>query len=372
MIQVSKVLPPNFETYYDKITGPTGPCVYPALHLWIHAALYKLTDSGHDINLAQAVYAGLYLMTLALVVSSYRRAGCPPWLLLPLILSKRMHSIFLLRMFNDCWATFFFWLSVYLATRRKWAGMTFAWVMGLNVKMTLLLPLPALAVVLVQGAGITNAVIYEIICVFVTLGVAAPFMGEETFPIYLRQAFDFGREFLFKWTVNWRLVGEETFLSKEFKYALLGTHVLLLLAFLHFKWIRPSSDGLSDFLQMQLKGFGKEVDRRKMDQRLTPKFVMDVLLGSMAIGLLCARSMHYQFYAYLGWMTPYLLWRSNSPLIVLTLWICQEYAWLVFPSTSASSITVVTLLMSQVGSAWLALPYNYPVSSVDSKDRKDQ
>ena len=131
MIQVSKFLPPNYETNYSRIDGPTGPLVYPALHVYIHSALYYLTDHGQDIKLAQIGYAVLYLMTLALVLASYRRAGALPWLLVPLVLSKRLHSIFLLRLFNDCWATFFFWVSVYGATRQWWSVMVLGWILVL-------------------------------------------------------------------------------------------------------------------------------------------------------------------------------------------------------------------------------------------------
>jgi alpha-1,3-mannosyltransferase len=42
---------------------------------------------------------------------------------------------------------------------------------------------------------------------------------------YFTSAYDFSRQFLHKWTVNWRFVSEDTFLSKEFKNTLLALHV---------------------------------------------------------------------------------------------------------------------------------------------------
>jgi alpha-1,3-mannosyltransferase len=88
--------------------------------------------------------------------------------------------------------------------------------------------------------------------------------------------------------------------------------------------------------------------------------VMDTMLGSMAIGLLCARSLHYQFYAYLGWATPYLLWRSGGgPAWVLINWAAQEYAWLVFPSSDLSSMIVVFELAIQVLSGLIAPPVDH-------------
>jgi alpha-1,3-mannosyltransferase len=55
--------------------------------------------------LAQRIYGALYLCTLVLSCGIYRCAGnIPNWILLFLPLSKRLHSIFALRLFNDCWS----------------------------------------------------------------------------------------------------------------------------------------------------------------------------------------------------------------------------------------------------------------------------
>lgn len=362
MIQVSKFLPPNYETDYSKIDGPTGPCVYPALHLYIHSALYYITEKGQDIRLAQIIYAGLYLATLALVFSSYRRAGAPPWLLAPLILSKRLHSIFLLRLFNDCWVAFFFWLSIYGATRKRWSIMVVSWTLSLGVKMSMLLPFPALLLILVQGAGTEISVFWTFLAWVITFGSAAPFMGPKETPIYLKSAFDLGRQFLYKWTVNWKFVPEEVFLSKEFAYSLLVLHATILLTFAHYKWIRPSSEGAWDFTKKFFDYVSiDDPEAEEIERRMSPQFVMDALLGSMVIGMLCARSLHYQFYAYLGWSTPYIFWRAGwHPAIVLAVWFSQEMAWLRYPSDATSSGMVVLLLGFQVVSSWRSMRSKYP------------
>lgn len=374
MIQVSKFLPPNYETNYSRIDGPTGPLVYPALHVYIHSALYYLTDHGQDIKLAQIGYAVLYLMTLALVLASYRRAGALPWLLVPLVLSKRLHSIFLLRLFNDCWATFFFWVSVYGATRQWWSVMVLGWTLGLGVKMTMLLPFPALVIILVQGAGTELAVFWMFLAGVVTLWLSAPFLGRKDAAIYLKRAFDLGRVFLYKWTVNWRFVPEETFSSKPFAYTLLALHVGLLLAFIQYKWTRPSSNGTWHFIRKHFDHWSiGYAEATEITGRMTPQFVMDALLGSMAIGMLCARSAHYQFYAYLVWCTPYISWRSGDhPILVLTMCALQEWAWLQYPSTVWSSLTVVYLLASQVASTWRSMRSVYPTITPAMEQKKDQ
>lgn len=62
------------ERDYTKIEGGTGPLVYPAAHVWIYRMLYDLTDHGKDILLAQKLFAGLYLVTLAIAMICYRKA----------------------------------------------------------------------------------------------------------------------------------------------------------------------------------------------------------------------------------------------------------------------------------------------------------
>lgn len=62
------------ERDYPKIRGGTGPLVYPAAHVYIYQALYHITDKGKNIRLAQIIFGILYLATIALVMSCYRRA----------------------------------------------------------------------------------------------------------------------------------------------------------------------------------------------------------------------------------------------------------------------------------------------------------
>lgn len=374
MIQVSKFLPPNYETNYNKLTGPTGPLVYPALHVYIHSALYYITNNGVNIKLAQIIYAGLYLCTLALVLACYRRVGAPPWLLIPLVLSKRLHSIFLLRLFNDCWASFFLWLSIYGGVSRRWYLLVVAWTLGVGVKMTMLLPLPALAPVIMQAVGMEKAFLWGCFSWILTFGMAAPFMSNNEPFIYLAQAFDLGRVFMYKWTVNWKFIPEDLFLSKQFAYTLLALHVATLLLFLHRRWVQPSSSGYINFVTKYFDYMSiEDAEQAEISRRMTPHFVMSTLLGSSVIGFLFARSLHYQFFAYIAWATPYLLWSAgHHPLIVLGGCALQEFAWLVYPSTAWSSAIVVFMLAFQVDAAWTSLPDFYPPTILTVPEKKEK
>lgn len=147
------------ERDYTFIKGDTGPLVYPAIHLYIYTALYYLTNRGTNILVAQGIFHALYLVTLAFVLACYRRIKAPPWLLATLVLSKRLHSIFLLRLFNDAWATLGLWIAICSFQRRKWGIGAISWCLALGVKMTVLLVAPAVGTILLQGAGLNKGVL---------------------------------------------------------------------------------------------------------------------------------------------------------------------------------------------------------------------
>lgn len=62
------------ERDYVNITGSTGPLVYPGAHVLIYRILYWITDQGSNIQLAQYIFALVYLLTLAIVIQCYRNA----------------------------------------------------------------------------------------------------------------------------------------------------------------------------------------------------------------------------------------------------------------------------------------------------------
>ena len=52
---------------YGQIRGDTGPCVYPAGHLYINSLFYFLSSRGRDIFAVQWLFIGVYLINLLLV-----------------------------------------------------------------------------------------------------------------------------------------------------------------------------------------------------------------------------------------------------------------------------------------------------------------
>nr|ABH09692.1 AlgC [Aspergillus niger] len=249
MQQISLYL--SGERDYTLIRGSTGPLVYPAAHVYSYTALYHLTDEGRDIFFGQILFAVLYLITLVVVLCCYRQSGAPPYLLPLLVLSKRLHSVYVLRLFNDGLAALAMWVAILLFMNRKWTAAVAVWSTGVAIKMTLLLLAPAIAVVTVLSLSLGPSVGLGVLAVLVQVGsheavglakgnlcedlsdielqvlLAIPFLQNNPAG-YLSRAFELTRQFMFKWTVNWRFVGEEVFLSKSFSLALLAVHIVLL------------------------------------------------------------------------------------------------------------------------------------------------
>ncbi|KAL1859469.1 dolichyl-P-Man:Man(5)GlcNAc(2)-PP-dolichol alpha-1,3-mannosyltransferase [Diaporthe australafricana] len=325
------------ERDYTKIEGGTGPLVYPAAHVYIYTGLYYLTNHGKDILLAQQLFAGLYL--------------APPYVFPLLILSKRMHSIFMLRCFNDCFAVFFLWLSILLFQQRQWLAGGLVYSFGLGVKMTLLLVLPVVGILIFFVKGVIGTIVLGGMMASLQAQLAAPFLTHPG--AYFGRAFEFSRQFLFKWTVNWRFVGEEAFLSRSFSTSLLVLHVSVLLTFIFTRWLPPTGKSLGDILYATFSHDGRGRNWQPLFQGFTPKYILTTMLTANVMGLLFARSLHYQFYSYLAWSTPYLLWRGGlHPVLQYVLWALQEWAWNVFPSTPVSSAAVVSVMAVTVGAVW--------------------
>lgn len=69
-----------------------------------------------------------------------------------------MHSIFLLRLFNDCFAAGALFVAIYAYQRRMWTVGSVVYSLGVGVKMSLLLALPAVGIVLLQALGLQRAI----------------------------------------------------------------------------------------------------------------------------------------------------------------------------------------------------------------------
>ena len=184
------------------------------------------------------------------------------------------------------------------------------------------------------GIGTAAAVALQL-----TLGM--PFLLHHPMS-YISKAFEFSRVFLYRWSVNWSFVPESIFLSKPFATALLGLHVTLLLLFAHCKWCRPAG-GLHLLLARRFAG-QKAVPGQsssRMLETFAAKRMLMMLFSANLIGIICARTLHFQFYSWYFHTLPFLLWQVDmwTPLR-LTILFCIEIVWNVFPSTAVASLVL--------------------------------
>lgn len=249
---------------------------------------------------------------------------------------------------------------------------------ALGVKMSVLLVLPAIGIMLLQAEGRDRATTQGMliaqmqvrknqnsksrgaILIISKVLFGYPFLQKGTFS-YFGQSFQLSRAFLYKWTVNWRFVPESIFLSSLFSRSLLLAHISLLAFFTWTRWLTPTR---STFMRARrtvkdvanfylIRDDLHEAELDQISRRISPTYVLTTLLSANAIGMLCARSLHYQFYSWLCWGTPFLLWRAGvGPIGVYAVWAAQEWAWNVYPSTNASSMVVVACLAAQVAGVW--------------------
>mmetsp|Transcript_18443 Transcript_18443/g.27329 ORF Transcript_18443/g.27329 Transcript_18443/m.27329 type:complete len:452 (+) Transcript_18443:277-1632(+) len=340
---------------YRQLRGDTGPLVYPAGFLYLFAIFRWLTESGTNILKAQYIFAGLYVLQLAVVLSIYThvmrsaRQSTNCWKFVwswrlamgCLCLSKRVHSLFVLRLFNDGAAMLLFYLSVYcMVVCNRWHFGCFLFSLAVSVKMNILLFAPGLLLLLLQTHSSWKGTFVGLsICALTQLVLGAPFLARYP-ESYLRKAFELDRTFFYKWTVNWKFLPERIFLSKSLSMLLLLLHLATLL-YLAFHWLKP--DTATSTQTRRYFWFG---------QPLRADYCCYTLFLSNFVGIVFCRSIHYQFYAWYFHSLPLLLWTVSLPkygdnTIVSYLWVLLrnlgllvviEYAFLTFPATPISSL----------------------------------
>ncbi|XP_063234567.1 lethal(2)neighbour of Tid protein [Bacillus rossius redtenbacheri] len=323
---------------YKHLKGDTGPLVYPAGFVYIFGILYYITNQGRNIRLAQYIFCVFYIVMLSLVLRLYCRSKkVPPYVvILACCTSYRIHSIFVLRLFNDPVAMLLCYAAINMFMDGKWTPGSLLFSLAVSVKMNILLFSPALLLVYLTSLGVKGTVKQLTVCALLQLVLGLPFL--LTNPLsYIQGAFNLGRVFLYEWTVNWRFLQENVFTNFYFHMFLLLCHFILLVCF-----YRLSMTYLRSYATL------KEIETSAKTQMMKKKETVDMSTSSQLlllplfianfIGIACSRSLHYQFYVWYFHTLPYLLWcTSFSTPVRLCILGVIEFCWNVFPSTSFSS-----------------------------------
>lgn len=385
---------------YSQLRGDTGPLVYPAGFVYVYSLLYFITSHGENIRLAQYIFVVIYILQLCFVLRIYiKTKKLPPYVLVITILtSYRIHSIYVLRLFNDPIAVLLLYMSLNFFLDSKWYLGSVVYSFAVSIKMNILLYAPALFFFYLINLGLKNTIIQISICAFIQLILGLPFLIKN--PVaYLKGSFDLGRVFNHTWTVNYRFLSIEFFENKYFHLSLLILHILLLIVFMPFcikyfksycrlryiqrqvqtqidakneenrnkaklrskiKVEKSNEEALTKEQEQFLNSFEtvlqkstQQVKRKttkkslEVDEKsnysinfdiLTQLFILPMFIVNF-IGVVCARSLHYQFYSWYFHSLPYLLWSCNYSVIIRFLILAIiEFCWNTYPSTIFSSI----------------------------------
>lgn len=322
------------ERDYSKVSGDSGPLVYPAGFVYTFQQIrwiVGISDPDLMIRYGQILFGAVYLATTAIVMRMYRSCGIRQyWPYVLLILSRRIHSIYILRMFNDTICMFFLYLALLSLINGRYMTGAILYSFSVSIKMNTLLFLPGLILTLYLQCGFKRLVLLSSAMGAVQVILGLPFLIQ--YPrAYLSCAFDFKRQFLYKWTVNWRFLDESVFLSSVFAKGLLLTQLISLSLWAYYR-------------------VGRRLDWSQFPPKSKTKLggdaVVRIIAESNMIGIICARSLHYQFYSWYFHLIPVMAsskkdGASQRAMVALVLFLAIEWAWNVFPSTSSSSLTLL-------------------------------
>lgn len=388
------------ELDYSRIVGDTGPIVYPAGFVQVYQFLLWLSDGGINIRRVQFFFSYLLTFTVAMSSVAYTMVeGIQPWPMYLLILSKRLISIYVLRLFNDCFTTcamvgvvvilqqVSYWYKSLNGTLVFLANVVAAdlYSLSISVKMNALLYFPAFAVVsyFLLGENLLQFLVVLLVIPLVQVLVGWRFLlplfwDEEASYIrrtYISQAFNFSRKFLYKWTVNWKFVSEEVFLSDFFSRGLLIAHVAVLAIFVFTRYLSVKVTGKS-IKQLLVDGFKPwkstvSLNNLLLSQQDGPRLILLIFATTNVIGVTFARSLHYQFLSWYCWQMPFLLYATGlNPFVAGGIYLAHEWCWNVFPATPTSSGLLVGILTFTLTAVWRNSDIWFKTRAV-SKEKKD-
>jgi alpha-1,3-mannosyltransferase len=161
------------------------------------------------------------------------------------------------------------------------------------------------------------------------------------------KSFEFDRVFFFKWTVNWKFLPEDLFVSKPWALMLLTFH-LGSLGFLAVKWWKASVSQRGRANTREWLCWKKCTEN---NLHLSPEYILYTMFASNYIGIAFARTLHYQFYSWYFHALPMLHWLASmhsTPSKGIPGMCCQnivaifavEYSFNVFPATEKSSLVL--------------------------------
>lgn len=322
------------ELDYRNLKGGTGPLVYPGGFVWIYSVLYYLTKKGQDIELAQWIFVGVYLVTLVMVLRLYTRAGHTWKVMIPLFISRRIRSLYVLRLFNDCWAMLFLFAAVtFIAGQpgsavqrsRRWLLGCLCYSFAVSIKMNVLLFAPGMLYVMLRTLPLWRVVYYLAVCAAVQLVTGLPFLAHD-YEAYLTKGFELGRVFTQRWSVNYQFLDNALFVDPNLGLALLGATVGAWVLLWRMRWakrtyltraearvLRPA---IADTVPAPAEASGTGADAEEEEEQAVFAATVVTFFEANLVGVMFARSLHYQFYTWFYHTVPFVLAATTYPRLL--------------------------------------------------------
>jgi hypothetical protein len=177
------------------------------------------------------------------------------------------------------------------------------WSAAVSIKMSALLLAPAWLWLLAVNCGWASGTTLRAVAgaVAVQVAAAAPFITtRQDAAAYAGRAFEFGRAFMYTWTVNWKMLPQWVFDDPRFWRALLAGHAVALVVLGAGVWC-SFHGGVSRLLPAILRSPTSGV------AATSPAGIAYALWTANFAGIVFARSLHYQFLSWYAWSVPALI-----------------------------------------------------------------
>ena len=185
---------------------------------------------------------------------------------------------------------------------------------------------------LLKSTGFLGTICNILLCAIIQVLLGLPFMMTD-FWGYINGSFELERVFKFKWTVNWKFLTEEFFVSKQLALSLLLLTAIFMLYFGNSRWTKQEG-GIYQLLIKKISALKFE------NNHISSEHIVITMMTCNFIGIIFCRSLHYQFYCWYFHTIPFLLWRNEKLpyLLRIFIFVGLEWTWgYNFPATPISS-----------------------------------
>ncbi len=197
-----------------------------------------------------------------------------------MLFSRRTYSLFVLRLFNDAVSALVCQLTIHLIVAERLYLSCFFFSIAVSVKMNALLYVPGILFLLRSKQSLRTCLKLVLFATALQLALAMPFLLTNAHA-YLHRSFEVTRKFDQLWSLNYQFLPASFFSSHAFSILLLLASALFYLLFWFRVWRRDQQNAVM------------------------------ILTTSNFIGVVFARSIHYQFYSWYSTSLPALLHHTS-------------------------------------------------------------